>query len=116
MLARLCEGWSDANRCGSRAPREGHSRRPRNARWATAQAALTGKLATPDLPFTDELLDDDGLVDDEKVQVAVDDLIARKPHLTARRRQAMSGRQRSRRRRRSGAPRCCGEVPNVRVR
>lgn len=57
-----------------------------NARLATAQAALTGKLADPtDLPFTDDLLDDDGLDDEAKVQAAVDDLIARKPHLAARR-------------------------------
>ncbi len=57
-----------------------------NARLATAQAALTGKLADPtDLPFTDDLLDDDGLVDEDKVHAAVDDLIKRKPHLAARR-------------------------------
>ncbi len=57
-----------------------------NARLATAQAALTGKLADPtDLPFTDELLDDDGLVDEAKVRAAVDALIVRKPHLAARR-------------------------------
>ncbi len=57
-----------------------------NARLATAQAALTGKLADPtDLPFTDNLLDDDGLVDEDKVRAAVDDLVKRKPHLAARR-------------------------------
>ncbi len=57
-----------------------------DARLATAQAALTGKLADPtDLPFTDHLLDDDGLVHEAKVQAAVDDLIKRKPHLAARR-------------------------------
>ena len=57
-----------------------------NARLVTTQAALTGKLADPtDLPFTDELLDDDGLVDEAKVQAAVADLISRKPHLAARR-------------------------------
>ncbi len=57
-----------------------------NARLATAQAALTGKLADPtDLPFTDDLLDDDGLVDEDRVRAAVDDLIARKPHLAVRR-------------------------------
>ncbi len=56
------------------------------ARLVTAQAALTGKLADPtDLPFTDKLLDDDGLVDESKVQAAVEDLIKRKPHLAARR-------------------------------
>jgi hypothetical protein len=57
-----------------------------NARLATAQAALTGKLADPtDLPFTDDLLDEDGLVDEDKVRAAVDDLVKRKPHLAARR-------------------------------
>ncbi len=56
------------------------------ARLVTAQAALTGKLADPtDLPFTEDLFDDDGLVDDTKVQAAVEDLIKRKPHLAARR-------------------------------
>jgi hypothetical protein len=57
-----------------------------NARLATAQAALTGKLADPtDLPFDESLLDDDGLVDEAKVHAAVEDLIKRKPHLAARR-------------------------------
>ncbi len=56
------------------------------ARLVTAQAALTGKLADPtDLPFNDDLLDDDGLVDEAEVQAAVDGLIKRKPHLAARR-------------------------------
>ena len=56
------------------------------ARLVTAQAALTGRLADPtDLTFTEDLLDDDGLVDDTKVQAAVGDLIKRKPHLAARR-------------------------------
>ncbi len=56
------------------------------ARLVTAQAALTSKLADPtDLPFDDDLLDDDGLVDEDKVRVAVDALIKRKPHLAARR-------------------------------
>jgi hypothetical protein len=56
------------------------------ARLVTAQAALTGRLADPtDLPFTEDLLDDDGLVDETKVRAAVDDLINRKPHLAARR-------------------------------
>ena len=56
------------------------------ARLVTAQAALTGKLTDPtDLPFTEDLLDDEGLVDDSEVQAAVDDLIKRKPHLAARR-------------------------------
>ena len=57
-----------------------------NARLATAQAALTGRLADPtDLPFTDDLLDDDGVVDEDKLCAAVEDLIKRKPHLAVRR-------------------------------
>lgn len=56
------------------------------ARLATAYAAGTGRLADPtDLPFTEELLDDDGLVDEGKVSAAVDELITRKPHLARRR-------------------------------
>ncbi len=56
------------------------------ARLVAAQAALTGKLADPtDLPFTEDLLDDDGLVDEDKVRAAVDGLVKRKPHLAARR-------------------------------
>jgi hypothetical protein len=55
-------------------------------RLATAQAALTGKLVDPsDLPFTDDLLDDDGLVDEIKGRAAVEDLVKRKPHLATRR-------------------------------
>ena len=56
------------------------------AALVTAQAALTGKLADPtDLPFSDDLLDEDGHVDEQKVQAAVDELVKRKPHLAARR-------------------------------
>ena len=52
----------------------------------TAQAAATGRLADPtDLPYSEDLLDEDGIVDDGKVRAAVDELIARKPHLAARR-------------------------------
>ncbi len=55
-------------------------------RLHTALVAATGRLADPtDLPFTEELLDDDGLVDETKVRTAVEDLIKRKPHLAARR-------------------------------
>jgi hypothetical protein len=57
-----------------------------NARLVTATAALTGKLAdATDLPFDEALLDEEGLVDDDLVRAAVDELIARKPHLAARR-------------------------------
>ncbi len=56
------------------------------AALVTAHAALTGKLADPtDLPYTDDLLNEDGLVDEPKVHAAVDDLIKRKPHLAVRR-------------------------------
>ena len=41
------------------------------ASLVTAQAALTGKLADPtDLPFDEALLDEDGYVDESKVQAA----------------------------------------------
>ncbi len=56
------------------------------AALVTAQAALTGRMADPsDLPFSEDLLDDDGLVDNDKVTAAVEDLLRRKPHLAARR-------------------------------
>ena len=56
------------------------------ASLVTATAALTGKLADPtDLPYDEALLDEDGYVDEAKVQAAVDELVKRKPHLAARR-------------------------------
>ena len=56
------------------------------ASLVTATAALTGKLAdATDLPFDEALLDEDGYVDEAKVQAAVDELVKRKPHLAARR-------------------------------
>ena len=56
------------------------------ASLVTATAALTGKLADPtDLPYDEALLDEDGYVDETKVQAAVDELVKRKPHLAARR-------------------------------
>ncbi len=56
------------------------------AALVSAQAALTGKLADPtDLAYSDDLLDDNGLVDEGKVRAAVDALLERKPHLAARR-------------------------------
>lgn len=55
-------------------------------RLVTAMAAQTNRLADPsDLAFSEDLLDADGLPDPEKVTAAVDDLIARKPHLASRR-------------------------------
>ena len=50
-----------------------------------AAADLRELANATDWPFTEELLDDDGLVDEGKVQAAVDDLVKRKPHLAARR-------------------------------
>ncbi len=78
----------------------------------TAQAALTGKLADPtDLPFTEDLLDDDGLVDDTKVQAAVEDLIKRKPHLAARRPTGDVGQGARPEYRRSALARYCAVAP-----
>lgn len=56
------------------------------AALVTAQAAGTGRLVDPtDLPFSEELLDDDGVPDPDKVGAAVEELVRRKPHLAARR-------------------------------
>jgi hypothetical protein len=56
------------------------------ARLVTALAASTGRLADPsDLPVTDDLMDDGGFPDAEKVTAAVADLLERKPHLAATR-------------------------------
>jgi hypothetical protein len=38
-----------------------------------------------DLAFDDAMLDDDGLIDADKVQAAIDALVERKPHLAAQR-------------------------------
>lgn len=55
-------------------------------RLTAAYAAATGRLADPDdLPYSDDLLDADGLVDPAKIDAAVDDLLGRKPHLASRR-------------------------------
>ncbi len=54
------------------------------ARLVTAYAAHTGKLADPeDLPFSEDLLDDEGMPERTKVVAAVDELLTRKPHLAA---------------------------------
>ena len=51
-----------------------------------AFAAIDGRLVDPDdLPFTEDLLDDDGTPSRDKVAAAIDALIGRKPHLAARR-------------------------------
>lgn len=52
----------------------------------TAYAEQTGRLADPtDLPVSDDLLDDVGLPDRSKVIAAVDELLAKKPHLASTR-------------------------------
>ncbi len=55
-------------------------------RLVTAYAEGTGRLADPtDLPVSDDLLDDYGAPDRDKVLAAVDELLTRKPHLAATR-------------------------------
>jgi hypothetical protein len=55
-------------------------------RLITAMAAKTNRLADPtDLAYSDDLLDDDGLPDEAKVLDAVEELLAKKPHLASRR-------------------------------
>ena len=56
------------------------------ARLTAAYAAQDGRLAdASDLPHSDAVLDEDGLVDPAKVTAAVDALLAAKPHLASRR-------------------------------
>lgn len=57
------------------------------ARQATkAIAAGDGRLIDPDdLAFDEQFLDEEGLVDSERVRAAIDSLMERKPHLAARR-------------------------------
>ena len=57
------------------------------ARQATkAIAASDGRLIDPDdLAFDEQFLDEEGLVDADRVRVAIDSLVERKPHLAARR-------------------------------
>lgn len=53
---------------------------------ATIEKVTAGVLADPsDLPVTDDLTDDDGWPDPEKIEAAARDLVARKPHLADRR-------------------------------
>lgn len=55
-------------------------------RLVTAMAAQTNRLADPsDLPFSPDLLDDDGLPDESKIAEAIEQLLAKKPHLASRR-------------------------------
>jgi len=51
-----------------------------------ALAANDGRLIdVDDLAFDAQFLDDDGLVDSEKITAAIDELVKRKPHLAAQR-------------------------------
>lgn len=51
-----------------------------------AIAASDGRLIDPDdLAFDQQFLDDDGLVDADRVRAAIESLLERKPHLAARR-------------------------------
>jgi hypothetical protein len=55
-------------------------------RLVHAMAGQTGRLADPtDLPVSDELLDDDGYPDTDKVQTAIEQLLKSKPHLASTR-------------------------------
>lgn len=55
-------------------------------RLVTAMAAQTNRLADPtDLAYSDDLLDDDGYPDELKVAEAIEELLAKKPHLASRR-------------------------------
>lgn len=56
-----------------------------NARLTASYAAATGRLVDVDaLPYTEDLLGDDGLVDPERVAAAVDTLVQAKPYLARR--------------------------------
>ncbi len=53
-----------------------------NARLLASLVTTDGRLVNPaELPLTDALLDDDGIVDPAKVSAAVDDLLMVKPYL-----------------------------------
>jgi len=55
-------------------------------RLVLAYAQALGRLADPtDLPYDEELCDDDGIPDPAKIADAVDELLTRKPHLGDRR-------------------------------
>lgn len=56
-----------------------------NARLVAAYATADGRLVDVEaLTMSDDMLDDDGLVDPEKVGQAIADLIAAKPYLASR--------------------------------
>jgi hypothetical protein len=55
-------------------------------RLVTAMVSQTHRLADPsDLTYSDDLLDDDGYPDAGKVAEAIEELLAKKPHLASRR-------------------------------
>lgn len=57
-----------------------------NQRLTRAYASQDGRLVDADLvPLSDDLLDDNGLVDPAKVTQAIDALLAAKPHLRSHR-------------------------------
>jgi len=56
-----------------------------NARLTSAFVAQDGRLVDPDVfTFTDDLMDDDGLVSHDKVSAAISALITDKPYLLRR--------------------------------
>lgn len=56
-----------------------------NTRLVAALAQADGRLVEADmLPYSDDLLDDDGLVDPAKVHTAIGALIAARPYLATR--------------------------------
>ena len=57
-----------------------------NARLVQALAKADGRLIeSSELIFSDELIDDQGIVSDDKVRAAIDSLIQAKPYLASRR-------------------------------
>ena len=70
-----------APRGGRQAPHAGPDRDDLAQRLHTALVAATGRLADP----TDLAFDDEHLADPEALGEAIDELLARKPHLASRR-------------------------------
>lgn len=57
-----------------------------STRLVHAMAGQTGRLADPtDLPVSDDLMDDDGIPDTDKITEAIDELLKKKPHLASTR-------------------------------
>jgi hypothetical protein len=55
-------------------------------RLVHAMAGQTGRLVDPtDLPVTNDLLEDDGMPDSEKINEAIEELLKQKPHLASTR-------------------------------